>query len=179
MASVILVSGAPGAHATGQGNQAHLIYATNSGRWWLFYLSSTQTLATAYSADFVTWTAGGTLTLAHVHSSEGQNLSVCYANIGSTDVVHVAVSYESTNGSSGHIRATISGTTITFAAEFQCGTALGSGGVDGVAVMRDAGGFIYHGTGFISSINTDFGETTFATADTSGASWTHGTETDT
>lgn len=179
MAEVTIVSGAPGAHATGQGSQAHLIYATNSGRWWLFYLSSTATLATAYSSDFATWTAGGTKALAHVHSSEGQNLSVAYANISSTDVVHIAISYESSNGSSGHIRATISGTTITFGTEFQLGTALGSGGVDGVAVGIDAGGFVYQGTGFISSINTDFGMTTWANADTSGASWTQGTEKDT
>lgn len=123
MASVVIASGvgAGMTTATGHATQSHLIYAVNSARWWLFYLTSTQTLATAYSSDFVTWTTGATLTLSSPHLSEGRNFGVVYKNISSTDVVHIHLFYKNSNTvrQNWHVRCTISGTTATFGTETQ------------------------------------------------------------
>jgi hypothetical protein len=121
--------------ATGHSAQSHLIYAANAGVWWLFtltsaadsvggsnhsvkaYRSSGSDLATA------TWTAAtgspGASSAASVNCGkcfmgDGRALSVAYVNNAPTDAVHVelALAADGQNGLTGHIRATVTATTI-------------------------------------------------------------------
>ena len=115
-----LVSSTTIAAPTGSARAGRLIYAVNSARWWFFYLSAASTLATLYSSDGVTWTAGGTKALGQ--SIDGWNFGVYYANIASTDVIHIAVSAANSSNSAQHYRATISGTSITFGSVDTIGT---------------------------------------------------------
>ena len=101
--------------------QTHLIYATNTGRWWLFWIDSAtpSVLNTSSSPDFQTWSAGPTLNLPLSHESEGRNFSVDYASIAGTDVVHLALSLvNSTNNKDRrhyHARAALgAGGAVTF-----------------------------------------------------------------
>lgn len=93
-------------------------YAANTALWWKFtYKSaSTTTIYAYYSSDLITWTAptNPTFTLAHANS-RGVNLGTAYANLGSTDVVHLAL--YNPGFLSSHLRATLSGTTITWGTE--------------------------------------------------------------
>lgn len=98
--------------ANGGGWSSHAFYAVNSGRYWVLTLESTSTttLYSYYSSDGVNWSAGATFTLAGA-TTDGRNLAVVYQNISSTDVVHVSYTHSSATS---HVRATISGTTITY-----------------------------------------------------------------
>ena len=96
MASVIQASvGTSMSAATGRPNQRHLVYAQNQGAWWLLYLTSTQGLAALYSSNFSSWTAptGSPMTLTAAHGSEGRDFGFAYANLASTDVLHMASAY--------------------------------------------------------------------------------------
>lgn len=183
MSEVTIVSGAPGTNATGMCTQTHLIYATNSARWWLFFFSGTQTLATMWSSDFVTWTAGATLTLAHPHNSEGRNLGVAYANLSSNDVVHIGVSYQNSTTSHQHfhVRATISGSTISYSSELQVsGTGIDnfSHANDGTTTVIGSGGQVTDGASFFLDTVSwdDFEAYVFANSD-NGTSWTQSSTT--
>lgn len=104
--------------ATGRSVQGHLVYAVNSAKWWLFYLSSTNVLNSAYSSDFSSWSAGSTVTTSFAHNSEGRAFGIGYTNLASKDVVHLAITYPlygaSLSGSSHHhSRITIGATTFT------------------------------------------------------------------
>jgi hypothetical protein len=97
------------------GTSRNVIYAVNSGYWWVFAFDSTNLLSTYYSSNGITWLAGATYTLANAHVGEGRNFSVGYKNISGVDVVHIAIVFQ--NGTSlglKELRATINGTTITF-----------------------------------------------------------------
>lgn len=174
--------GASMSAATGRSQQGHICYAANQGAWWAFYLTSTQALSAAYSVNNgSSWSApsGSPLTLTAAHGSEGRNFGFAYANLTSTDVVHLASEYViSSAGNHYHSRytlgstwsqtnaeATISGATgalgLTFGAPV---TALTSG-----AKPVDFGGFILGGTGFYEDFSTAVG----SNAD-SGTSWTAG-----
>lgn len=185
MASVTIVSSAPGANGTGQGTQAHIIYASNIGRWMVAYFSGTNVLSTTFSSDFSSWSAGTTKTLANSHNSEGRNLSMAYANISSNDVVHFSTSYAISNTSKKtyFIRGVLSGTTtVTYGTETQVGST-GTNNFaqasDGNAVMLDSTNHKrFQGSGFILD-SGGFGNMdaeTYAGADT-GSGWTPGTET--
>ena len=117
----LIVSAGTVVTATGQAMQNHLIYAVNSARWWLFFIDSgsTTSLQTRYSSDLITWSAGASKTLNQAHNSEARNFAVAYKNISSNDVIHIHLTYDPTSSShyNYHMRATISGTTITFEAE--------------------------------------------------------------
>ncbi len=183
MGEVTLVSTVPGAHATGMGTQTHLVYAINSARWWLFYFSGTQTLATAFSSDFGTWTAGATLTLANPHNSEGRNLGVAYASLGGNDIVHIGVSYQNSTTSHQHfhIRATISGTTISFSSEIQVsGTGIDNFAHpnDGTTTIIGSGGQVCDGASFFLDTTSwdDFEAYVFTNSDT-GTTWTQSSTT--
>lgn len=92
------------AAATGRSTQGHCCYAVNQGAWWLFYLTSTQGLAALYNTNANpsggSWTApsGSPLTLIKVHNSEGRNFGFGYANISSTDVLHMSSAYIDSSG---------------------------------------------------------------------------------
>jgi hypothetical protein len=51
--------------ATGFGYQLHLVFAQNDGRYWFFYVDdNASVIETLASTDLVTWTSGGTVSLA-------------------------------------------------------------------------------------------------------------------
>lgn len=116
--TTVVVSAGSIAAATGLAQQKHLIYAVGSARWWLFYIDSTDVLSlkTATSADFSTWTSGGTLTLPQPHGGDAQSFSVDYASIAGQDVVHLTFSHRlaANDRRRYHTRARISASTITF-----------------------------------------------------------------
>lgn len=104
---------------TGGAVGTHLVYATHAKLWWLFWLDSTQTqtIQTSYSADFVHWSPGGSLPLTLDLQGQGGNFSVAYADIGGADIVHLAIdAYAQTAPTRHHlhVRAVVSGSTITF-----------------------------------------------------------------
>jgi hypothetical protein len=85
-----------GAAATGQPGQGHFLYAVNQPAYWGLFLSGTQKLSALYSTDHgATWnapTGGGftyPFTLDFNHLSEGRNYGFAYANIASTDILHM------------------------------------------------------------------------------------------
>jgi hypothetical protein len=110
---------------TGHGNQGHLVYASNQGRWWLFYLASKTATTVSCSVssssdlDTSTWSAG-TTSPAFPNSracstNDQRNLGVLFLNPSSsltTDAVHLSVGIGSTGSVSAyteHIRATFTG----------------------------------------------------------------------
>lgn len=103
------------AGTTGLGSERQVV-ALAGGDLWAFAYSGTLTLSTWYSQDGgQTWNSGNSLTLANVHNGEGRNLAVAYKPVGGVDVVHIAMLYKAiTSLGAIAIRASISGTTITF-----------------------------------------------------------------
>lgn len=120
MATVITSAGTATA-PTGRPGQSHLIYASNAALWWLFWVNggSQTTLRTAYSSNLSSWTTGSTFTLSN-NQDRGTNLAVAYKNISSTDVVWIVNNYHNSTNQpykARYVRATISGTSITFGSE--------------------------------------------------------------
>jgi hypothetical protein len=105
--------------ATGRPTQTHIICAANSGTWWLFWINNTtNSLQTSYSTDLIHWNPGTAFVLSN-NLFSGVNFSVAYKNIAGVDIVHIVASYWIANNNRvyGHIRAVVTGTTITFGAE--------------------------------------------------------------
>jgi hypothetical protein len=99
---------------TGNAQQNHLVVASNEGRGWYFYIDDDSTKIKArVSSDFVNWSDGGALSLGTgTNSGLGNDFSVAYANLATTDVVHLIVSeiVVSTGAASAiHLRTTIAG----------------------------------------------------------------------
>lgn len=103
--------------STGMAQQTHLIYATSSQRWWLFFEDADEPSAihTRWSADFAQWTPGPDLDMPAPHGNDGRNLSVAFAEIEGHEIVHIT--YGAMPGGSSrsryHARAEIAGTSIT------------------------------------------------------------------
>jgi hypothetical protein len=117
------------AGSTGLGSERQVVQ-TVTGDLWAFQYTGTNVLSTWVSQDGgTTWSSGATHTLANAHSSEGRNLAVAYKRIGSADIVHIGITYKSgTSLGTQAIRATISGTTITFhSSETAVSSATGDG----------------------------------------------------
>lgn len=95
--SIVTSNAAPGAAATGQSGQNHLVWAPNYSRWWVFYLDSTQSLSARYSSDGSTWSqpTGSPFSLHAAHNSEGRNFAFACKGIGGHDVLHMAAWYGS------------------------------------------------------------------------------------
>jgi len=182
-----IVSAGTVTNSTGRGMQNHLIYAVNSARWWIFYIDSTDgaTLKTRYSTDLLSWSSGASLTLAQNHNSVGLNFAVAYKNIASTDVIHIAFSYQlsTTDRRSYHTRATISGTTISFGSEVQVGSTNtdsdSNASPDGPNLGYDSDNKIWHACGwdYVGDWNCEV-DARSTNADT-GSSWTGGFDTPT
>lgn len=93
-ASACLISGftAP----TARPNQNHIVYAQNQGAWWIFYLTSTDTLSAIYSTNNgASWNTpgGSSFNLVFGHNGNNINFGFAYANISSDDVLHMSSSY--------------------------------------------------------------------------------------
>ena len=178
MGANVIVSAGTVPDAPGRGQGSHLFYAVNTGYWWCFYYTSTSatTLYAKYSADLVTWNTptNNTVTLTRTNNSLGVQLGVTYANISSTDVVHIG--YISSGGTSyqQHIRATLSGTTITWGTDTQTNSqasAIGTG--LSVATAVASNGYVFDSYSVDASDGGDFNAVRSSNADT-GSSWTTG-----
>jgi Big-like domain-containing protein/fibronectin type III domain protein len=125
--------------ASGHSAQSHLVYAANSGVWWLFTLSSaadstggSNHIIKAFrssSSDLATatWIPASDSPGASTTSSTncvscsmggGRALGVVYLNVGGADVVHaeVAMAANGQNGLTAHIRAVVGATAIAWEA---------------------------------------------------------------
>src|SRR5262245_49884098 len=118
--------------ASGHSGQSHLVYAANARVWWLFTLTSaadthggTTHLVKAYhssGADLATstWTAAADSPVPSAcggcFMGSGRALGIAYINNAPTDVVHaeIAIASDGGNGLTGHIRATVTATSITW-----------------------------------------------------------------
>jgi hypothetical protein len=91
-----ILTNVPGVANTGRSTQGHIQYAQVMNAWWIFYITSTQSLSAMYSTNVTqnsaTWqapTSGSPFSLAAAHSSEGRYFGFAYADISSTDVLHM------------------------------------------------------------------------------------------
>ncbi|HEX8792173.1 MAG TPA: hypothetical protein VF765_14565, partial [Polyangiaceae bacterium] len=143
------------ANATGLSSGVHLVYATHTKLWWLFWIDSTQpqTIQTSYSPDFVHWTAGGSLPLLVTLLGQGGNLSVAYADVQGADVVHLSIGgYAATEPKRHHLhaRALVQGTTITFGSVADMADVPQGSDTDpdGPATFVDSQGTVWDATGW-------------------------------
>jgi hypothetical protein len=168
-------------NATGLGMETHVIYATHAKLWWLFWFDSTQTqtIQTSYSPDFVNWMPGGTLPLTLELQGLGSNLSVAYADVGGTDVVHLTIGASSTAEPVRHhlhARAVVQGTTITFGSVADVSDVTGASDTDpdGPATIVDSQGTVWDATGWNNATGGVGNEAVAASTslEQGGASWT-------
>ena len=120
--------------ATGHSAQSHLVYAANSRVWWLFTLTSTADSeggANHFVKSFrssgpdlatATWTPGADSPAVSAGAPNqslggGRSLGIAYLNNSPVDVIHADISMASDgqDGRTGHIRAVLTGTSITWA----------------------------------------------------------------
>jgi len=119
--------------ASGHSAQSHLVYAANSGVWWLFTLTSaadsqggTNHIVKSYRSSgpdlaTATWSAatdspGAAASTSNGSMGSGRALGVAYVNNAPIDVVHaeVAMAFDGQAGTTGHIRARVTATSITW-----------------------------------------------------------------
>lgn len=144
--------------ATGLASGTHLVYATHAKLWWLFWFDSTQTqtIQTSWSADFVHWSAGGSLQLSLDLQGQGGNFSVAYADVQGADVVHLSIGAFAANDPMRHhlhARGLISGSTITFGSIADVSDVKGTSDTDpdGPATFVDSQGTVWDATGWSSA----------------------------
>jgi hypothetical protein len=171
--------------ATGNVQQTHIVWASVSQRWVLFYIrdNAPTNVFTMTSPDFVTWTPGQTLTLPYTIAGVGRELSVAYRAIGGNDVVHVALSHEvaANQRRHTHARALVQGDLVSFAtAEDVSLAATNITGVDpdAPATIVTTSGTVYDATGFASygDAGSCFNANLFVAKnpDTGGSTYTSG-----
>ena len=173
-----------GADATGTPHSGHLFYAVNSARWWFIYVrpATPTILRSAWSTDLLAWTDDATATLAQ-SVGKGTDLVAAYRNIAATDVLHVgySVKLSNTDRRHYHLRATISGSTLTWAADAQISfTATGSyapDAPDGPSLAYDSADKLWTHSGF--AVSSGSGSVAGAWHEQStnadaGTSWTAG-----
>lgn len=104
-------------NATGMAQQTHLIYATVSQHWWLFFedADAPSAIHTRWSPDFAVWNLGPDLSMPAPHGNDGRNLSVAFAVLNGHEVVHLT--YGAMPGGASrsryHAKGEIAGTSIT------------------------------------------------------------------
>jgi len=131
----------PGAFADASGHsaQSHLFYAANAGVWWVLTLSSFADstggsnhvikafhssgpdLATATwiaAADSPGAAASASINCPNCSMGSGRALGVAYVNNAPVDAVHaeIAMAFDGQDGLTGHIRATVTATSIAWEA---------------------------------------------------------------
>lgn len=176
--------------ATGRPGQGHLLYSPSVGKWFLFYLTSTQTLSLAYATAInSTWTVSSTpFTLANPHTSEGRDFAFYLVTIGGVDYVHMCSTYavSTTSTKSYHARFKLdngvnpnTGWSTTNSETSETSRNSSSSGIpSGASVIIDSNGKVVDCNSFISSGTsmTDQRFLQYPNADTA-ASWTMGTPT--
>jgi len=121
-ASVTIASVGAITQPTGVAQGTHLLYATHSARWWLFFIEDNQPyeLQASSSPDFAIWTAATPLQLPASLDENGGNFSVAYADIAGVDVVHISLGLHFPDVDAGpdrrhfHARASLSGGAILY-----------------------------------------------------------------
>jgi hypothetical protein len=112
MGPFVLAKAGTVAQATGRAQQSHLLWASATKQWVLFYVSSAtpNVLSVRYSSDFVDWTEGPSFALQYPHAGRASDFSATTVAMGNTDVIHVTVSLETPGGDRTHFhgRATVS-----------------------------------------------------------------------
>jgi hypothetical protein len=168
-------------YATGYGEQTHLVFAQNDGRYWFFYVDDTAgVIKTRVSKDLVTWSDGSTIP---VGVTDGYNLSVAYADIQGTDVVHlVANTIAPSPPLTVHVRATISNGTLQSStpaplpdtrADTSGSAAASNCGQDGPSVTILPDGHVYDVTAWTGHPSTACDTNIYVSAGTdTGSSWT-------
>jgi hypothetical protein len=157
--AVMLAQAGSLATGTGLAQQTHILYATNSARWWLFWIAAgqPQQLQVSSSPDFVTWTVATPLALPAAHGGIGGNFSAAYADLGGVDVVHLTFSLHFAPSDSRHLhaRATLSGGAILWGQPLQL-TQIDSTltDPDGPATMVMPDGHIWDSTGWAQYFGT-------------------------
>jgi hypothetical protein len=180
---------------SGNAQQQHLVFATNSQRWWFFYIDADPTkLKAQWSIDFVNWTEDASLTLPLGHGGEGRDFSIAYKDIGGRDVVHAATSlHDAPVRQVWDTRATIAGPTITWEApslvhdyddlDYTGGGLVEAGSEpddgcdpDGVSVAIGASGRVYVATSWLTIPGNCYCDSNIATSlqDDEGTSWDAG-----
>jgi hypothetical protein len=171
MANTIL-SSTTIANPSGNAQQVHVIYAVNSARWWAFWIAG-NTIATAYSSDGITWTTASTFSITATATADGRALSVTYNNLASVDVVHL--NYIHASGGTefaSHVRATISGTSISFGSGTDLSSDTYGNAPMGDVVVVDTAGIVWVDTGLGLTVGGDTGIFKSSNAD-AGGSWTN------
>ncbi len=125
MSSNVIVSAGTVTAATGASWQRHLTY--DGTNWWMFYIDSTDAakLKAKYSADLVTWSTptNPTFTLPFNHASDGMCFGAVSKSISGTFVVWFGIiTKNGTTQTPYKLRATLSGTTITWGSAAAFGT---------------------------------------------------------
>jgi hypothetical protein len=164
------------AAGTGLAQQTHVLYATHSARWWLFWIDAgqPQQLQVSSSPDFATWTAAIPLALPAAHDGVGGNFSAAYADLGGVDVVHLTLSLHFAPSDSRHlhVRATLSGGAIVWGSPQQL-TQINStlGDPDGPATMVTPDGHVWDSTGWANYFGTGNEVAWSSTGTDQGTSW--------
>jgi hypothetical protein len=167
---------------TGRSTQGHLVYAVNQGAYWTFFLSSTNALSALYSTNSGgAWNTptGSPFTLANAHNSEGRNFGFAYANLSSTDILHMASSYVvAANDKVYHTRFTL-GTTLSNTnaeAQYDVTGATGNELCSGAVCALDSNGKPIDASNFqtCGSGSQGNGNISRATNNDAGTSWTAG-----
>jgi hypothetical protein len=191
-ATIASVTGANGVFGTGRAQHRHLVYAPNSAVWWAFWVdpASPSTLACAYSADLVTWTAGTALTLpkplcggnqtaSYNGQADARNFGATVVANGATDVLHVAACLYDSGAAQAQLydcRATLGASSISWGTPTQAQVTATFWSPDGTAPVVAADGSYLINSGLPRFAGHNQGNETGeynATKDTSG-SWTPG-----
>jgi hypothetical protein len=174
--------------ASGAGNQSHLVYAANQGRWWLFVIKTkTATVVSSYvsssndltTATWATSTDSPAFPTSRALSTNDQrNLACLSLTNGSTDAVHVSVGIgpsASGTGYTEHIRATFTGTSaITWESWGETASAAVDtwGAVKGNALGKSTDGHIHESN--LSVMQGQDANARLSTNVDTGATWTTG-----
>lgn len=163
----------------GMAQQPHLFYAENTGLWWAFTYSSASSgnIVARYSPDLGNWFAPTNSTFFQAHANQGhaKQMGLDYANIAGVDVVHFNLAYfTGTNDFTTHLRATLSGTTITWGTESQINTdAFSTAAVFTGATAIASDGFIYDAE-FARGTRAGYPVAARSSNADTGAAWTSG-----
>jgi hypothetical protein len=142
--------------ATGTAQHQHIVYATHSGRWWMFTLADAAptVLQSQWSTDFVTWTPAQGFTMSESSRGEARNFAVAYADVAGNDVVHIAYGHRTTgNPATNHVRATISGASIAYGTDEPVSSSnqwLPMDDPDGTNIALASDGHLFVATGWVN-----------------------------
>ena len=181
--------------ASGHSAQSHLFYAANSGVWWLLTLTSNADspgganhIVKAFHSSgpdlaTATWTAAADSPGASGSASSncpncsmgsGRALGVAYIDNAPVDVVHaeIAMAFDGQNGLTGHIRATVTATSIAWGSWGYHDEPAATWATPRAVVLGVSSGGFVHSGGLTLQQEVDANARVSTTADV-GAGWTN------